>query len=72
MLDPNTTNAPINAMLGELRPLLDGAKLAGAGGGGFLILLASSPEAAAELRLRLGDGVYSFRIAEEGLRVNCR
>ena len=36
VLDPNTTNAPINALLDRVRPLLSGAKLAGAGGGGFL------------------------------------
>ncbi len=49
-LDPNTANAPINALLEAARPFIHGAKLAGAGGGGFLILLAQSPQAAEELK----------------------
>ena len=35
ILDPHTTNAPINAILDRARPYIYGAKLAGAGGGGF-------------------------------------
>lgn len=69
VLDPNTTNAPINALLRSIRPHIAGAKLAGAGGGGFLILLARDPESAEELKQELGSGVRSFRIAEEGLQV---
>jgi galactokinase/mevalonate kinase-like predicted kinase len=74
ILDPHTTNAPISALIEEVRPYILGAKLAGAGGGGFLILLASSPEAAAALRRRLSTRdragrVYDFRIAAGGLRV---
>ncbi len=72
VLDPNTTNAPINALLDRVRPWLAGAKLAGAGGGGFLILLASDPGAADALRETLGEGVQRFRIAEQGLRVTRR
>lgn len=79
LLDPNTTNAPINALLDTVRPLIRGAKLAGAGGGGFLILLARSPEAAEELRKLLrgdqassGGAVYDWRIAGEGLRIRPR
>lgn len=73
VLDPNTTNAPINALLDRIRPWLAGAKLAGAGGGGFLMLLAKSEEAAYELRRFLadapGDGkLYDFAIAERGIR----
>lgn len=74
MLDPHTTNAPISALLEEVRPYILGGKLAGAGGGGFLILLGSSPAAAAALKRKLGSRdragrVYEFRIATEGLRV---
>jgi fucokinase len=75
VLDPNTTNAPINAILDRARPYIHGAKLAGAGGGGFLMLLARDPGAAEELKHELTQhsrergGVVSYRIAEEGLRV---
>jgi len=76
VLDPNTTNAPINAILDRARPYIFGAKLAGAGGGGFLMLLARDPDAAKELRRELTHrspapgGVVTYRIADEGLRVS--
>jgi fucokinase len=74
VLDPNTTNAPINALLEGVRPYIAGAKLAGAGGGGFLILLARDPDAAAALRAHLTTAdlpgtLYDHRLAGEGLRV---
>jgi galactokinase/mevalonate kinase-like predicted kinase len=75
ILDPNTANAPINAILDRARPYIHGAKLAGAGGGGFLMLLARNPDAAAGLRKTLSQEtpergcVVSYRIAQEGLRV---
>jgi fucokinase len=76
VLDPNTTNAPINAVLEDVRPWVAGAKLAGAGGGGFLLLLAHDPGAAAALRAHLAKpgaalpgALYEFQIATDGLRV---
>jgi fucokinase len=75
VLDPHTTNAPISALLERCRPWLAGAKLAGAGGGGFLILLARDPEAAAALRTQLiraaspHGALHDFQIAKDGLRV---
>jgi fucokinase len=76
ILDPHTTNTPINTLLQAVRPYVYGAKLAGAGGGGFLILIARSEEAAEELREFLrkegpksGGAVYGCAIAGEGLRV---
>lgn len=73
-LDPHTTNAPISALLQDLRPYLAGAKLAGAGGGGFLLLLAKDPDAAQALRTRLATGgypgaLYTWALATDGLRV---
>ena len=75
LLDPHTTNAPINAILDRARPYIHGAKLAGAGGGGFLMLLARDAEAAAALRAALAQeapargGFVPYRIADEGLRI---
>jgi fucokinase len=75
ILDPHTANAPINAILERARPWIYGAKLAGAGGGGFLMLLARDAEAADGLRDELAQGaaaggsVVDFRIATDGMRV---
>jgi fucokinase len=75
ILDPHTANGPINAILDRARPWIHGAKLAGAGGGGFLMLLSRDAEAAAALRAALSEGAperaafVPYRIAEEGLRV---
>jgi fucokinase len=68
ILDPHTTNAPIDNLLARVRPYVSGAKLAGAGGGGYLILLAHDPDAAARLRKELGQ-VESVAIAQQGLRI---
>jgi galactokinase/mevalonate kinase-like predicted kinase len=75
ILDPHTTNAPINAVLDRARPYIYGAKLAGAGGGGFLMLLARDADAAQALRIALGreaaegGSFVPYRLANEGLRV---
>lgn len=75
-LDPHTTNAPISALLDAARPYIRGAKLAGAGGGGFLILLAKDAERAQRLREELArqggpeSKVCRWRIAGEGMRVS--
>jgi fucokinase len=75
-LDPNTANAPINAILDAAEPFIHGAKLAGAGGGGFLILVSRSPQAAQELKEFLaaydddtGGSLYPWSIAKDGIRV---
>ncbi len=68
-LDPHTTNAPINNMLARVRPYVYGAKLAGAGGGGYLILLARDPDRARELRNELEGPPDRVTIAREGLRL---
>jgi fucokinase len=75
LLDPNTTNAPINLLLEAVRPFTRGVKLAGAGGGGFLILLARSDKVQ-DLRQFLserahsaGGAIYEWHVAREGLRV---
>jgi fucokinase len=72
ILDPHTTNAPINQLLEHVRPYISGAKLAGAGGGGFLMLLAKSPDDARRLRRSLaalpGPGaLYEWAVAPLGL-----
>jgi fucokinase len=75
VLDPHTANAPINQLLEHVRPYISGAKLAGAGGGGFLMLLARSPGDAQCLRRSLaslpGPGaLYEWAPAPLGLHVS--
>lgn len=75
ILDPHTTNAPIESILDAVRAHLAGAKLAGAGGGGFLMLMAEDPGRAQLLRDTLRKhpdaraGVHSYAVAREGLQV---
>lgn len=49
-LEPTASNAGVEAIIALVAGYCDGWKLAGAGGGGFLILLASSREAAEQVR----------------------
>ena len=72
ILDPHTTNAPVNSLLERVRPYISGAKLAGAGGGGFVMLLAKTPDNAQDLRRYLvslpGPGtLYEWAVAPLGL-----
>ena len=71
VLDPHTTNAPINHVLTRVRPFVSGAKLAGAGGGGYLILIAKDAAHAEAVREELGQ-VESVSIARRGLRVTSK
>ena len=74
-LDSYTTNATINRILDRARPYIHGAKLAGAGGGGFLMLLTRGPEAANEMRAVLSkdalvrEAFVPYRIAEKGMHI---
>ncbi|MFP4054311.1 MAG: hypothetical protein ACLFV7_10680 [Phycisphaerae bacterium] len=49
-LDPNSSNARIEQLLSRVQEHLYGAKLLGAGGGGFLLMVCRSPEDAAKVR----------------------
>jgi fucokinase len=69
VLDPLTTNPAIDEILAGVRPFIHGAKLAGAGGGGFLMLLAKNRGCTAELRERYAGSIRPWRIARDGLRV---
>ena len=76
VLDPHTTNAPIEAILGAVQPYVAGCKLAGAGGGGFLMMVARDAETAGRLRDLLASPdrgfpgrLYEYSISRTGLCV---
>jgi fucokinase len=52
-LDPNSTNDEVEALLSRIQPYIFGAKLLGAGGGGFLLMVCKSTEDAGKVRTML-------------------
>ena len=75
-LDPSSTTPQIEAMLDRLRPHIHGAKLLGAGGGGFLLMICKSPDDAHAVRAMLETDppnerarFFDFDISREGLVV---
>lgn len=75
-LDPESSTPQIDHLLEKLAPHLFGAKLAGAGGGGFLFLVCRSPESAAAVRdfltatpLNPRARLFDYRINKAGLVV---
>jgi len=75
-IDPGSTNPRIEAMLQPLAPLLSGKVLPGAGGGGFVFMVAKSIDAAHQLRATLQAKppnpharFFDFDIDPQGLKV---
>jgi galactokinase/mevalonate kinase-like predicted kinase len=75
-LDPNSSNDEIEALLARLRPHLYGAKLLGAGGGGFLLMVCKSPADASAVRQMLEAEppnerarFFDYSISDQGLVV---
>ncbi|MCR4411187.1 MAG: hypothetical protein NUV77_02040 [Thermoguttaceae bacterium] len=75
-LDPDSTTPAIEAICERIRPHVHGAKLLGAGGGGFLLAVCKSPASARRVRALLESNppnprarFFPFAINHEGLRV---
>ena len=54
-LDPNSTNEELERLLSRIQPYIFGAKLLGAGGGGFLLMVCKSSEDATKVRVMLNN-----------------
>ena len=73
-LDPGMSNPYIDRLFEACRPFLSGAKLAGAGGGGFMMVMARDEHAPAHLARVLAGSfphaeIWPCEIADEGLIV---
>lgn len=75
-LDPGSSNPAVEELQDRIRPYIHGAKLLGAGGGGFLLIVCRSAEAAQELRADLESNppnprarFFQYSLNHEGLRV---
>ncbi len=75
-LDPGSTNPQIEALLNPINRYLTGKLLPGAGGGGFVYMVAHDAEAAAEVRRRLCENppnelgrIFDFAVDGAGLQV---
>lgn len=75
-LDPGTNPPEVQAMLAPIDDDLHGMKLLGAGGGGYLLLLAKSPEHAARIQTHLRRHppnsrarFVDFTLSQSGLQI---
>jgi len=76
-LDPNATSPAIEELFERVRPYTYGAKLLGAGGGGFLLLVCRSTRDAERLRTMLESSppndrarFFEFSLSSQGLAVS--
>lgn len=74
LLDSGTCPAPVTAIVDCVSDLTLGLKLPGAGGGGYLYMVAKDPEAAAVIRQRLanlsGGRFTEMTISHKGLQIS--
>jgi fucokinase len=75
-LDPNATNTDVESLLQRIDPYIHGAKLTGAGGGGFMLIVCKSPSKAVALRNMLEADppnerarFFDFAVSQRGLEV---
>ena len=76
-LDPGTSNEEIEAILSKISHLIHGAKLLGAGGGGFLFIVTKGTVEAQKVKQILTEEppndrarFFDFHVDAEGLKIN--
>lgn len=76
-LDAGTTTPELEKMFERISPLLIGKKLAGAGGGGFMLMLAKDSDAAQKVRdiltaspLNANARFVDFQLSQTGLQIS--
>jgi len=76
-IDPDSSNPEIEEILAMFKPFMYGAKLLGAGGGGFLLVVCKSPEDAAKARHLLETNppnplarFFDYEISQTGLELS--
>ncbi len=77
MLDPGQTTKEIESILARIDDLVLGAKLLGAGGGGFLFIAAKDPDAALRIRRELNERpandrarFFGFDVDSVGMKIS--
>ena len=78
LLDAGSTNEQVDDIIDAIRPYVSAVSLAGAGGGGFMYILAKSPADARRIRRFLEANppsphsrFYTFDIDRRGMAVEC-
>ena len=76
LLDPGSTNERVEEMIESIRPLISAVTLTGAGGGGFMFIVAKSPRDAAKIRKIFTENppskysrFYDFAIDPAGMSI---
>ena len=76
LLDPGSTNERVEEVIDLIRPYSSAVTLTGAGGGGFMFIIAKSAKDAATIRRKLSrfsattrSRFYDFEITDAGLRL---